>query len=215
MSPQEQKLLEEFLGQLVDVPRIQKDHKAAALIGAAVERQPDAAYLLVQRALLVQQALEASQAEVARLQAEAREAPARTAGAGFLDPNAWGRPATAAPAAGAAAALGASRPGALAGAVPATMRGAAPAPRGAGGSFLGQAAAMAAGVAGGAFLFQGINHLLGHGAGATPSAGAQAGPQPAETAAAEPPANDQMADSGWADDAPDAAGGFDMGGDFV
>jgi hypothetical protein len=38
------------------------------------------------------------------------------------------------------------------------------------GSFLGQAAAVAAGVAGGAFLFQGLNSLVGDEAGGSESA---------------------------------------------
>ena len=212
MSPQEQKLLDEFLAQLVGVGAIDKDRDAAALIDRAVARQPNAAYLLVQRALLVQHALEASQAEVARLQAEA---PPR-ASAGFLDPNAWGRRGTAAPATASAgaASLAPLAPGTLAGATPGTMRARGLA-GGSGGSFLGQAAAMAAGVAGGAFLYQGLNHLLSHGASTPAAAAGTAEPAHAETAAAAPPAVEQVADSAWADDDPDVDAGFDSGDDFA
>jgi hypothetical protein len=205
MSPQEQKLLDEFLAHLVGVGGIEKDRDAAGLIDRAVARQPNAAYLLVQRALLVQQALEASQAEVARLQAEAP----RASGASFLDPNAWGRRGTAAPAASSTS-LAPLAPGTLAGAAPGAMRASGPT-RGAGGSFLGQAAAMAAGVAGGAFLFQGLNHLMGHGASAHPAASGMTEPKHAEMAAAEPEAVEQVADSAWADEESDV----DSGGDFA
>ncbi len=117
MTPEETRLLDDFLRQLADVPAIAKDRAAP--------------YLVVQRALLLQQALVAAQAELARLKGEpgAAEASPR-----FLDPDGW-------------APSPAPRAGAGTGA--------------AGGSFLGQAAAVAAGVAGGAFLFQGLNSLIG------------------------------------------------------
>ena len=44
---------------------VQRDPEADAIINDAVSRQPDAAYLLVQRTLLQQQALEAAQARIA------------------------------------------------------------------------------------------------------------------------------------------------------
>jgi hypothetical protein len=131
MTPEETRLLDDFLRQLADVPAIAKDRAAAAAIERTFERQPNAPYLVVQRALLLQQALVAAQAELARLKGEpgAAEASPR-----FLDPDGW-------------APSPAPRAGAGTGA--------------AGGSFLGQAAAVAAGVAGGAFLFQGLNSLIG------------------------------------------------------
>jgi hypothetical protein len=137
MTLEERRLLEEFLGQLMKVPAVQRDRAAAAAIDSAFERQPYAAYLVVQRALLLQQELAASQAEVARLQARLGEAQSAAEPPRFLDPSQWGR---AAPTAASS-----------------SLRNTG----GAAGSFLGQAAAVAAGVAGGAFLFQGLNHLLG------------------------------------------------------
>ena len=88
MSPQDSMLLQDFLNQLVGVRGVPKDPEAEAAIANAVARQPDAAYLLVQRALLQQQALNNAQAEIAvlrqQLSGSARSTPE------FLDPNAWG-----------------------------------------------------------------------------------------------------------------------------
>ena len=52
MSSQERALLQEFLQRLIQIHGIEKDSHADALIAQAVAQQPDAAYLLVQRALL-------------------------------------------------------------------------------------------------------------------------------------------------------------------
>jgi hypothetical protein len=164
MSPSESQLLQEFLDQLVQVRGVAKDPEADAMIERAVARQPDAAYLLVQRALLQQQALENAKAEIAALQNQLR--PAQPA---FLDPNAWGnsgrsRPADAAPAAPMyrqpdqqpyPPAYQPAYPQAQASGPGGFLRG------GLGGT-MGTIAATAAGVAGGAFLFQGIENLLGH-----------------------------------------------------
>ncbi len=183
MNTQERSVLENFLNQLAQVRGVTKDREAEQLIRQAFERQPDAAYLVVQRALLVGQALEQAKARLAELEAQAES------GRGFLDPAAsgWestgGQPAYGNPAAHRSAGQPASygpagqpygqpapyaQPGQY---VPPVQYGAppfapyaAPPPTGFGGmpSFLGQAAATAAGVAGGAFLFEGIEHLFGH-----------------------------------------------------
>ena len=186
MTPQERSLLETFLTQLVQVRSINKDAEAERLIARAVEQQPDATYLVVQRALLLGQALEQAKARIAELEEAGR-------GQGFLDPNAsgWGNPSgpsSGVPAGGAGRGYGGGGPaaggpgvavgggapgyGAPAYGAPAyggPVYGAAPmypaygAPVGGGfSSFLGQAAATAAGVAGGEFLFQGMENLFGH-----------------------------------------------------
>jgi uncharacterized protein len=159
MSPQESRLLQDFLDQLVQVKGITKDPQAEAMITQAVRQQPDAAYLLVQRALLQEQALEAAKAQIAALQSQAQGGRQ----GGFLDSaSSWGnsvrtsvRPAVAPqaePVYGSYAAPRASMMPSMLG--------------GGGGSFLGNMAATAAGVVGGAFLFQGIENLLGHHGGA-------------------------------------------------
>lgn len=151
MNTEERRLLTEFLDPLAKVKGITKDPDADALISSAAAKQPDAVYLLVQKALLQEQALNAARAQITELQtqldqARSRGAPPRSGG--FLSGDPWAAPARPAPAPSA------------------PWPAAAPAPQsgfGSGmGSFLGTAAATAAGIAGGAFLFQGIESLLGH-----------------------------------------------------
>ncbi|MFI4941540.1 MAG: DUF2076 domain-containing protein [Burkholderiales bacterium] len=160
MSPQETQALQTFLNQLTQVQGIVKDPQADALIASAVAQQPDAAYLLVQRALLMEQAVNAAKAQIATLQTQLQSAQSATPG--FLDgANAWGnsaavvaRPATPMMSSPAATAQ-----------VPMQTPPQAAAPgffSGNAGSILGTVAATAAGVAGGAFLFQGIENLMGH-----------------------------------------------------
>jgi hypothetical protein len=164
MTPQERSVLEGFLAQLAQVRGLNKDPEAERLIARAVEEQPDATYLVVQRALLLGQALEQAKARIAALeQGEGR-------GQGFLDPNAsgWGNPGS-----GPAGYRGQPAPAASPQYAPAygpgygapspgyPVYGSAP-PGGGFSSFLGQAAATAAGVAGGEFLFQGIENMFGH-----------------------------------------------------
>jgi len=157
VNDQEREKLTRFLQQLAQAQAGAKDLEAARLIEEACRRQPDANYLLVQRNLLLEQALENAQAEIARLRSEQSAAPA---GGGFFDSNAWGsRPA---PAAASAPAFG--RPLAYA-AMPAAAPVAPAAP--AQSSFfnsgvLGNVATTAAGVVAGSFLFQGIEHLMGN-----------------------------------------------------
>lgn len=174
MSPQETQALQDFLQQLTQVQGISKDAQADAMIQAAVARQPDAAYLLVQRALLMEQALNATKAQVAALQNQVQSLQANAAGgarsSGFLDGNAWGnapaaasaRPQPAAPAYMPAPAQPYAAPQQAAPAYQAAPQ-AAPSSGffgGGMGSMLGTVAATAAGVAGGAFLYQGIEHLF-------------------------------------------------------
>lgn len=170
MTPQETGLLNEFLSQLTQVRGIIKDPDADTLIAKATAQQPDATYLLVQRSLLLDQALDEAKLQIEKLEGELRGTRAQpaAAGGGFLSGvSAWGRK----PAAAAAPAFaGAMRQ-------PAASMAAAPqaapsAMGGGGGSFLGRAAATAAGVVGGAFLFQGISQLMGN-RGHTPEPTAQ------------------------------------------
>lgn len=79
MTQQEQQVLENFLQQLVQAPSVAKNPQAESLIQAALAKQPDAAYLLVQRALLLEQALEQAKARIGQLQAQG--------GDGFLPRN--------------------------------------------------------------------------------------------------------------------------------
>lgn len=155
MNNDEKKLLADFLHQLKAIHGLAKDPEAHSMIEAAVKEQPDAAYLLVQKALLQDQALNAARLQISDLQkeVEALRAPNHPPQGGFLSHNPWAAPATARPVAMSQVAS------------PAPVGAAPPAPSsvpGGFGSFLGSAAATAAGVAGGAFLFQGLGNLFGH-----------------------------------------------------
>lgn len=141
MTSEERKLLVDFLQQLEQVRGLAKDPEAEMLIGQTLRKQPDAAYLLVQKALLQGRALEAAQTRIAEL--EARQNQGR--GQSFLGSDPW-----------ATRTMGPAMPFGGGSAFPA-----APASSGMGG-FLGTALATAAGIAGGAFLVQGIENLLGH-----------------------------------------------------
>ena len=164
MSPQETQILQDFLNQLTQARGIAKDPQANTLIANAVAQQPDAAYLLVQRALLMDQALNAAKAQVATLQSQLQAA--QPASRGFLDPaDAWGN-GTVTAARPAAAPMMASAPAPYQPPMPAQAPIAAPSFLGGGvGSVLGTVVATAAGVAGGAFLFQGIEHMMAHNSG--------------------------------------------------
>jgi hypothetical protein len=170
MSPQDSQLLQDFLNQLVQARGVVKDPEAEALINRAASQQPDAAYLLVQRALLQQQALNNAKAEIAALQDQLRAKP--QSAPAFLDPNSWGnsgaaRPAAAQPVPPAAPPYQQPYQPQYQQAYPGAVQAQAPGGflRSGMGGMLGTAAATAAGVAGGAFLFQGIENLLGHRAG--------------------------------------------------
>jgi hypothetical protein len=141
MNPQEHEMLSKLLGQLAQAQAGQKDPEAERMIGEACTRQPDAAYLLVQRTLLLEQALQSAHGQIAALQAERDQSRPPVRG-DFLDANGWGNPA-------------ASR------ATAEPRVAAVPTAPSWGSSFLGSVATTAAGVVAGSFLFQGIEHLIG------------------------------------------------------
>lgn len=156
MNTQERDQLSRFLQQLTEVKLTAKDPEAAAMIGEAASHQPDAIYLLVQRAMLLDQALFAAKAQISNLQQQLQNGGIQGQN-GFLSNDPWAQPATQA----------AAVPGAgnyqMPRAVPQQ-----PQPQaggfmsGAGSSFLGNVATTAAGVVAGSFLFQGIENLMGH-----------------------------------------------------
>lgn len=146
MTPQERQLLQDFLNQLTQARNTVKDPEADGLIARAAAQQPDAIYLLVQRALLLEQALNNAKTQIAQLQSQTGSG---TNGS-FLSSSGWG-----------------SQSQSQSQTLNPPYSSAQNAPRtglfgGSTGSFLGTMAATAAGVAGGAFLFQGIENLLGH-----------------------------------------------------
>jgi hypothetical protein len=166
MTSQEKELLVRFLQQLAAAQAGAKDNEAEALIKDAVAGQPDAAYLLVQRAMQLEHAFEAAQAQAQKLQAELDATRSGTARGGFLnDSYAWGRSQPSVP-----VQQGAVAPRAAAATpAPTSVNAAAPAPVAAapgsswGSGMLGNVATTAAGVVAGSFLFQGIQGLMHHG----------------------------------------------------
>ena len=68
MNPQEKAQLEQFLDQLNSTQAGPKDSDANAMIAESAKRQPDAAYLLVQRAMGLEMALQIAQKQMAEMQ---------------------------------------------------------------------------------------------------------------------------------------------------
>ena len=149
MQSQERELITGLFGRLQPFESQPRDGEAEALIKDNVARQPAAPYLLVQTVLVQEQVLKAAQERIAELEAKAGAAPAAS---GFLGSapkiGPWGAPAA---------------PAAPPPSVPSTRSPlqAAVAPQQGGGGFLRTAMATAAGVAGGALLFEGIRSLMG------------------------------------------------------
>ena len=100
MTPQERELITTFLEQMQQTRAGQKDPEAEALIAAAVASQPDAAYLLVQRAVGLDYALQAAKADLVKVQAEleqARAAGGNSSAAFMGQGGSWGRSGKTAP----------------------------------------------------------------------------------------------------------------------
>jgi len=171
MSPQESQMLHDFLSQLIQARGVKKDPEADDVIQRAVAQQPDAAYLLVQRALLVETALKNAKTQIADLENQVNRL--RSGGQDrdgrFLDANEWGN-------------SGASRPAGYPNqGQPQYQRDQYQREqyqpqyqpqyqqppqggflRGGFGGTLGTIAATAAGVAAGGFLFNGLENMFGH-----------------------------------------------------
>ncbi len=176
MNTQEQQMLDDFLSRLAAVHGVAKDPQIDGLIRQRLAAQPDAQYLLVQRALLLERALENAHQQIEQLQAQMAAATPRDPGGasflnGGLEPG-FGRAPTAPGLVPQQQVQPPYQPQAQSQAQPSGWRerwfgGApaaaqpAPAPASNGSSFLGTAAASAAGVAGGMFLFNGLGNLLG------------------------------------------------------
>jgi hypothetical protein len=139
MNPQECGTLRRLLAQLVQIRGVPKDPEPDALIREALAQQPDARYLLTQRAPLLGVALDQVRARVAAIGTEVQRSRSDSVGSGAA------REPLAAPSAGSSLPVA---PG---------VSTSTTAP-----SFLREAAITAAAVAGGALLFQGIEEILGH-----------------------------------------------------
>lgn len=156
MQGQERDLIEGLFNRLKAYEAQPRDAEAERLIASLVANQPGAPYLLTQTVLVQEQALKAAQQRIADL--EAKSATATTA-SGFLESAPRIGPWGAAPAATSQPAVPPVPPARSPLQAAVAPQAAAP---GVGGSFLRSALATAAGVAGGALLFDGIRSLLGH-----------------------------------------------------
>lgn len=218
MNQQEREQLNLFLDQLGQVRATNKDAEAEVLIREACQRQPDAAYLLVQRAMQLDQVLQQTQAQAAQLRAELDQARASSPGgsssgassSSFLnETNSWGRHAV--PAAQPARQEQQGQVQAPRAAAP----GFSPSPWGSG--LLGNIATTAAGVVAGSFLFHGIESMMGNHGGATGNALASAGigDKPVYDGLFSKQGNDDPSSNDDFSDGTDSGfdSGFDSGGD--
>jgi uncharacterized protein len=193
MTPQERDLITTLLTRLKSAGGQQKDPEADGLIRQAMAEQPDAPYYLVQTVLIQDLSLHNAQNRIADLERQLTEAQQQAARpTGFLGGLFGSRqPApVAAPGTGGAPAGPWTRAPQVAAApmAPPYQPGYAQQPQGygappgggffggggGGGGFLRSAAATAAGIAGGALLFQGIESMFGRSGGGI--LGAQATP---------------------------------------
>jgi uncharacterized protein len=170
MTPQERDLIVDLFGRLRSADTSAKDREADELIGRLTAEHQGAPYLLVQTVLIQNQALTAAQTQMQELQRQLAQAQAaaKPSGSGsFLGGGgglfgAFGRrPAAEPPMAAPPPPPPPPQPGPWGAPQPSPWG----APR-AGGGFLQTAMATAAGVAGGALLFEGIEHLMGGNTGA-------------------------------------------------
>jgi len=203
MTPDEQNLIENLFERLRQADSTQKDPQAEQLIRAKTTALPSAPYLLSQAVIVQEHALANAQARIAELEnhlaAASQNAPA-SGGGSFLSGVSrifgGGKPATPPPVPQQAPQPQYQQvPGTGAPVTPPPVPMAPPqavpypstvnlAPS-SGGGFLKSALATAAGVAGGAALFQGIESLIGHNAGAFGPALGERGVLPSETSNTE------------------------------
>lgn len=184
MTPQERDLITTLLTRLKSTAGQPKDAEAEAQIRQAMTEQPDAPYYLVQTVLIQDLSLHQAQNRIAELERQVTDAQSKpTSFLGSLfgsrEPappaptqasGPWTRGPQVAPPPqgqgyaqpGYAPQQGYAQPG-YGGAAPGGGFGSGGFGGGGGGGFLRSAAATAAGVAGGALLFQGISSLFGHG----------------------------------------------------
>ena len=200
MNPQESALINELFDRVAQTSGQQRDQEAEQLIESKIAATPHAPYVLTQSTIILQQAVIAAQARIAALEKQVSEASTQAQGGSFLSgvANLFGPPQTAP-----------TRP-----VVPSPVPTQVAAPRG--GGFLQNAMATAAGVAGGALLFQGIENLMGHGGGF--GGGFGGGNQPTEVVNNyyTDGSNDPSQDDGYnvADNDTSDFDGGDDGGDF-
>jgi hypothetical protein len=228
MTPQERDLITTLLQRLRDTTRSgePKDPEADALIRQAVREQPDAPYFLTQTVLIQDLSLHQAQNRIAELEQQLQDANANKSSGSFLGGLFGGRESSPPPASHSGGPWdrgpqvappppqgGYGQQGYGPGPQPPNAQQApqqqAPQQAGGlmGGGFLRSAAATAAGVAGGALLFQGISSMFG--SGYANSLGASMNPGLGESVA-----NNYSGDSGGRDYGGGGDAGYSGGGDY-
>jgi hypothetical protein len=159
MTPQERQLVEELFDRLTRLESAPRDAEAERTIANGLARAPHAIYPLVQTVLVQDEALKRADARIRELTGEEAE----PAGGGFLDSmrQALTGRSTSVPSVRAGASANPDPRWNSGGAFATPASSGAPAPS-QGGSFLGTAAASAAGVIGGALLLNSISSMFGH-----------------------------------------------------
>ena len=167
MTPEEARLVTELFDRLATLEDAQRDPQAERLIKDGLRQAPNAPYALVQTVLVQDEALKRADARIRELEGSGQPREEDSSFLGTMRDAFFGgekrgsvptvRPGTS----------GVSSAWRTTGAQPAAplMPGAA-VPPGSGGSFLGTAAAAAAGVIGGSLLLDGIRSMMGHPGGA-------------------------------------------------
>src|SRR5438552_18957350 len=166
MTPEERDLVAELFDRLSTLEDAQRDPEAERLIKDGLRQAPSAAYALVQTVLVQDEALKRADARIRALEAELGVAPEQQHPAGFLDnmrSALFGRPEAPRPGSVPSVRPGGAPWGAPGGYPAGGMQGApvAPEPMRPGGSFLGTAAAAAAGVIGGSLLLDSMRSMTG------------------------------------------------------
>jgi hypothetical protein len=198
MTPQERRQVEDLFDRVARLETAPRDPEAERAIAEGLARAPNALYALVQTVLVQDEALQRADARIRALTGE-EDAEAEGGFLGSMRSMLSGQPAR--------TSVPSVRPGAASEDDP-RWGGAAATPM-RGGSFLGTAAASAAGVVGGALLLNSIGSLFGsHGS------GAQAATSPWDQGNADSDLARQAGadDIGAQDSDPDA--GDDFGADF-
>jgi len=219
MTPQEKDLIQAVFDRLARAGSIGKDAEAEAFIRGLAQRQPDAAYGLTQAVIVLEAGLNQAQQKVTELQRQVDEARGGAPSGGFLSGGSpWG-----------GGSVPRSGPAPQPAYAPQTAYG-QPQPAGGpwaqqpsgGSSFLRNAATMAAGVAGGTLIAEGLTSLFGghHGGFGGGFGGGYGGPGMVEENVTvnnyyEDDRGGRGADdSGYQDASYDDSGSYDDGGDF-
>jgi hypothetical protein len=168
MSPEERSLVIELFDRLATLEDAQRDPQAERLIKDGLRQAPNAPYALVQTVLVQDEALKRADARIRELEGAGQKRDEDTSFLGTMrDTLFGGEKRGSVPTVRPGASEQGMSPAWRTGAQPTAPLTATPAPPlGSGGSFLGTAAAAAAGVIGGSLLLDGIRSMMGHPGGA-------------------------------------------------